>query len=124
MRKSMGMGRLTSIKAHDDRYTGFTKIAGTLEGKGVETEVYERGTIQIIPQLTYKTSGDRNIYRSVHEALVNGRDKSRRICMISAQARLDDINKDVKSYLSEDDKLAEELQTLNDIISRELEEER
>ena len=42
MEEKTGFGRLTTINDHDERYENFPNIADTLEGKGVEVEVYER----------------------------------------------------------------------------------
>lgn len=123
MRKSMGMGRLTTIHAHDVRYTGLLEVSKTLEERGIETEVYERGIVQRIPKLTYKTSASKNIYSSVYEALINGRNESRRICMLDAKERLDSIISEINLYFSNDKKIVEQLERLILVITEELDRE-
>ena len=120
MKKSMGIGRLTSIKAHDVRYEGFQSIANTLEGKGIEVEVYERGVTAFEPRMIYKTSLSNNKYNSVNDAILYGREKSRKICMRNAQERLETINKEIYSFYGENAEILAQLDCLNAIINTEL----
>ena len=82
MKESMAFGRLTSIKAHDERYYNFPNVAATLEDKGAVVEVYERGGLKDdFPQIIYRTNNPRNKYKSTVEALEAGRKNSLKECM-------------------------------------------
>lgn len=118
MNKSMGFGRLTTIDAHDVRYNNFTKIASTLEGRNIEVEVYKRAIGKKVPTMTYKTSDDTCEYKSVMEALMGAREESYKLCMESANERLDLINKEIK-YYTVDGNILGELEKLNNIFNKE-----
>ena len=75
MKKAMGIGRMTTIESHNKKYNNFLNIAGTLERRGVEVEVFERSEDIVNPNMTYKTSGKNSRYNSVVEALIRGRKK-------------------------------------------------
>ena len=111
-RKKVGVGRLTSIDAHDKRYDGFTRTAGELEKNGIEVEVYRRGMVPDKPLLLYRTRGKSNKYGSVLEALSAAREDSYRKMLRTAAARLQSINDEILS-LGDDDDLSIELNKLN-----------
>ena len=70
MKKNMGIGRLTQIESHNKKYSGFTNVATTLEARGVEVEVYERGEDMSNLRMIYKTSNKNNTYSSVLESIL------------------------------------------------------
>lgn len=122
MRKSMGIGRLTTIESHDSKYDNFPKVASTIEARNVEVEVYERSkSIENIsrPQMTYKTKSNSNIYSSVEEALQRGRQTSRKRCLSCAESRLEDIKNDILCF-KDDIGLVMEFEKLESIIKGEL----
>lgn len=113
MEEKSGFGRLTTIKDHDERYKNFPNIALTLEGKGVEVEVYERTEDIKNPKLTYKTSDEKNsIYYSVSQAIELGREISREKCYETYEERLEYINYKFED-LNANEGLMEELNKLN-----------
>lgn len=118
MKKSMGIGRMTTIESHDKKYENFPNIAGTLETRGVEVEIYERSKDIANPKRTYKTSRQNHIYNSVREALINGRNSSKRICMENAVNRIEKIRRDLQE-LGEEDKFKIQIEILNSIINKE-----
>lgn len=117
MEEKTGFGRLTPIAEHDERYNNFPNIASTLEGKGIEVEVYERTEDYKKPKLTYKTSNkESNIYSSVSEALEQGRNTSKEKCYENYEERLENINNKFKE-LNVNDGLMQELNKLNLIFN-------
>lgn len=123
MRKSMGVGRLTTVSSHNSKYDNFPSIASKLESKGVEVEVYERSTtIEDIakPIMIYKTSSKTNAHLSVERALQAGRNNSQKICLKNAMERLESLKKDIESY-KDDEELLVEFKKIEAIIKRELE---
>ena len=123
MRKSMGVGRLTTVSSHNSKYDKFPGIASRLESKGVEVEVYERSTtIEDIakPIMIYKTSSQTNIHLSVERALQAGRNNSKKNCLKNAMERLESIKKDIESY-RDDEELLVEFKKVEAIIRQELE---
>ncbi len=121
MKKSMGIGRITTIESHDNKYNNFPNIAGTLETRGVEVEVYERSEDIGNPKMTYKTSGKNSIYNSVGEALIKGRNNSNRICIKNVMQRFEMIKKDLQKF-GEEDKYSNQIETLAKIIEQEIKE--
>ena len=116
MEEKSGFGRLTTIKDHDERYENFPNIALTLEGKGVEVEVYERTDDIKNPKLTYKTSNKKvNIYDSVSQAIKLGRETSRKKCYETYEERLEYINYKFKEF-NVNDGLMKELNKLNEMF--------
>lgn len=120
MKKAMGIGRLTTIESHDNKYNNFPNIAGTLETRGIEVEVYERSEYIGNPKMTYKTSSTNSIYNSVGEALIKGRNNSNRICIKNAIQRLESIKKDLQGF-EEKDKYNNQIETLSKVIEQEIE---
>lgn len=121
MRKSMGIGRLTTVESHNNKYENFPRVASTLEGRNVEVEIFERSrNPQDISNLImiYKTTGNSR-YSSTQEALTRGRQNSRRLCMINAEKRLNEIRKEILSF-GEDIGLITEFQKLELMIQKEL----
>lgn len=118
MKKSMGIGRMTSIESHNQKYDNFIDVALTLEGKGVEVEVYERTKDIANPKRTYKTSRKDNIYISVREALICGRINSERLCMENAANRIESIKRDLQD-LKEYNKFKSQIEILDFIIKNE-----
>ena len=118
MQKLMGMGRFTTIKAHDKRYEQFPKTAREQMNKGVETEVYERTDDRKCPKIIYKSSSTTNEYASMEEAMSAGRKRSFVKCMQTAKERLIKINADMKELKIEKPEMLQQLQTLNDIINQ------
>lgn len=122
MRKSMGIGRLTTVESHDSKYDNFPKVAATLEDKGVEVEVFERSKSaedMANPIMTYKTTCKSNIYMSVEKALYIGRNNSKKTCLNTAMNRLESIRKDIECF-SDDGGLVNEFTKLEKIIQYEL----
>ena len=117
MRKKSGVGRLVNINEHDERYTNLLNIAGSLEEKGIEVEVYERSEDITNPLLIYKTSWSNNTYDSVELAIHKGREKSKIICIENAEARLEAINNEISSYIDNSIFLPD-LQRLNEIFTK------
>lgn len=122
MQKLMGMGRFTTIKAHDKRYEQFPKTAREQMNKGVETEVYERTDDRKCPKIIYKSSSTTNEYASMEEAMSAGRKRSFVKCMQTAKERLIKINADMKELKIEKPEMLQQLQTLNDIINQAIKE--
>ena len=122
MQKLMGMGRFTTIKAHDKRYEQFTKTAREQMNKGVETEVYERTDDRKCPKIINKSSSTTNEYASMEEAMSAGRKRSFVKCMQTAKERLIKINADMKELKIEKPEMLQQLQTLNDIINQAIKE--
>lgn len=118
MQKLMGMGRFTTIKAHDKRYEQFPKTAREQMNKGVETEVYERTDDRRCPRMIYKSSSHTNEYASMEEAMSAGRKRSFIKCMQTVKDRLNKINADMKELKIEKPEMLQQLQTLNDIINQ------
>ena len=123
MKKAMGIGRMTTIESHDKKYNNFLNIAGTLETRGVEVEVFERSEDIANPKMTYKTSAKNNRYNSVVEALIRGRNNSSRICMNNAIRRLECIKNDLQEF-GEKDKYMGQIQILTKIIGKEMEKKK
>ena len=123
MKKTMGIGRMTTIESHDKKYNNFLNIAGTLETRGVEVEVFERSEDIANPKMTYKTSAKNNRYNSVVEALIRGRNNSSRICMNNAIRRLECIKNDLQEF-GEKDKYMGQIQILTKIIGKEMEKKK
>ena len=122
MRKSMGIGRLTTIESHDNKYYNFPKVVSTIEARNVEVEVYERSkSAEDIsrPQMIYKTSSNSNIYSSVEEALQRGRQTSKKRCLFCVESRLEDIKNDILGF-KDDLGLVMEFEKLESIIRGEL----
>lgn len=116
MVEKSGFGRLTTIKDHDERYENFPNIALTLEGRGVEVEVYERTEDIKNPKLTYKTSNrECNIYNSVAQAFEQGRETSRKKCFETYEDRLEYINYKFKEF-NANEELVIELNKLNEMF--------
>jgi hypothetical protein len=120
MKKAMGIGRMTTIESHDKKYNNFLNIAGTLEIRGVEVEVFERSEDIAKPNMTYKTSGKNSRYNSVMEALIEGRNNSSRICMNKARQRLERIKCDLQEC-EEEEKYKEQMEIVTKIIEQEIE---
>lgn len=114
MKYSIGIGRLTTIEDHDIRYKNFPNIANTLEDRGIEVEVYERSADISNPKMTYKTSSNNNIYKSVNDALMAGRRKSYDLCKSNAKERILNINHEMR-IIGDDKLLADQLHILNSI---------
>jgi hypothetical protein len=118
MKKNMGIGRMTAIESHDKKYSNFLNIAGTLETRGVEVEVYERSNEIANPKMTYKTSSENRMYNSVIEALIAGRNNSKKICMKNSIERLQSIKSDLKEF-GEIDKYKKQIEILSTVIEKE-----
>ena len=125
MIENMGIGRLATIEAHDRRYESFTEVAKELERRDIEVEVYERSeSLETIayPILLYKTSSSQNIYHSVQEALAEGRKKSYKKCKANILERLQELNKKLKGLAERNLEFKTELDKLNEILTRGIEE--
>ena len=94
MKQYIGMGRLTSIDAHNVRYDSFTALIPTLEGKGIEVDVYERGATQSTPILL-RADKDNSRFPTVQNAVEFGRSESQRACMKNAERRLTLIEQEI-----------------------------
>ena len=123
MKKAMGIGRMTAIGSHDRKYNNFLNIAGTLEKRGLEVEVYERSKDIANPKITYKTSNKNNIYNSVEEALLKGRENSKKVCMETAINRLEKIKKDLQEF-GEEEKFESQIQALTKVIEQGIKKEK
>lgn len=127
MIQNMGIGRFATIKAHDSRYESFTENAKILENKDVEVEVYERAEeydkIEE-PKLLYKTSSKENKYKSVYEALIEGRKNSFNKCKNMISTRLNAINEDLEMLNQNNPKFKEEVKKLNNIFYMSIKQER
>lgn len=123
MRKRMGVGRLTTVSSHNNKYDSFTDTASRLENKGIEVEVYERSINSediARPIMIYKTSSKVNLYSSAERALQAGRNNSRKICLKKANERLKSIKNDIELY-KDDEGLLIEFKKAEAIIKQELE---
>lgn len=118
MQRIMGIGRFTTIKAHDKRYEQFPKTAREQMNKGVEIEVYERTEDRKCPKMIYKSSSHTNQYASMEEALLAGRRRSYIKCMQTAKDRLDKINEDMRELKIEKTEMLDQLKDLNNIINQ------
>ena len=118
MKNSMYFGRLTSIKAHDDRYYNFPNVAETLEDKGAIVEVYERGGLRDdLPRIIYRTNNSKNKYKSTIEALKAGRKNSLVECMKSdPKGRMERLRRQMEVLETSEGPL-EQLKATEDIIN-------
>ena len=119
MRENIGVGRLATIEAHDIRYKNFTEVAKVLEGRNIEVEVYERAKNydQIgNPNMIYKTSKVQKKYRTVEEALNEGRKKSYELCRSNIKVRLEQINDNLNVLCINNANMQKELENLNEIL--------
>lgn len=92
MKKNMGIGRLTTVDAHDIRYKNLPQIVTPLENRGIEVEVYERSTTVGNLNILYKTNSCENIpCKSVNEAIGVGRERSYQNWKQSAETRFKKI---------------------------------
>lgn len=120
MKKIMGMGRFTTIEAHNKRYEQFPKTARNQMNKGVNIEIYERTLDRTSPKLIY-SSFDTNNKISMEQALNDGRVRSFKECMKTAKYRLEVINKDMKELVDVNNKkMYEQLDMLNNILNQSL----
>ncbi len=120
MKKKLGVGRLTTIAAHDKRYDGFTTTALTLERMGIGVEVFKRNPkLQADPILLYGTGMEDLPHKSVLEALTMARLESHNACLETAEARLASINEDFQNFDEETD-INVELAKLNALFERVL----
>ena len=120
MKKKVGVGRLTTIEAHDKRYDGFTKTALTLEDKGILVEVYKRAPkLMDPPTLLYRTGRKGLTYGSVLEAITKAREESHAACLKTAPERLRTINEDLLALDSKTDVFVE-LDKLNKLFEEVL----
>ena len=116
MKKRIGVGRLTTIAAHDKRYDGFTTTALTLEKIGIGVEVFKRNPkLQADPILLYGTGAIGLPHKTVLEALTMARLESHNACLQNAEARLASINEDFQS-LDEQTDIQTELAKLNELF--------
>ena len=119
----MGIGRLATIDAHNTRYNNFTEVAKVLENRNVEVEVYERTrnyTEIGKPIMIYKTSREANNFKTVEDALCEGRKKSYELCFDNnIKERLEIINKDLKQLSENNQNIENELKNLNQIFMSE-----
>ena len=76
MKKNIGVGRWTSIEAHDIRYNNLENVITSLEERNVHVEVYERSLKIEDPQILYKTGDTGCRCVSVKDALEFGVVKS------------------------------------------------
>lgn len=118
MRQAMGVGRLTTIKAHNKRYEQFPKTARVQANKGVEIEVYERTKNVSNPKMIYKTSSNENKYSCFEEALEQGRKRSFLEYRINAKERLENINRKLLVLDEYDVGIMQQLEELNCIIEK------
>lgn len=118
MKKSMGIGRMTTIESHEKKYHNFLNVAETLERRGVEVEVYERSVEVANPKRTYKTSKADSTYSSVKEAIIMGRNNSQRICMKTIASRIESIKNDLKE-IGEEKKFERQTEALDSLIKKE-----
>ena len=123
MKKNMGIGRFTTIEAHDKRFYQFPKTARIQADKGVEIEVYERGQDIAEPVMIYKSSCKENKYANFEEALNIGRENSLKQCVTNASKRLECIGRELQLLEQEDSKVFIELKRLRDIIDKILNKE-
>lgn len=127
MRQNMGIGRFATIKAHDSRYESFTEIASLLEGKDIEVEVYERSeSYETIgsPKLLYKTSSKDNKYKSVQEAVTEGRKRSLERCKYNIPERIKAINEDLENLNESNPEFKAEVEKLNSILLQSINKRR
>ena len=119
----MGIGRFTTIEAHDKRFYQFPKTARIQANKGVEIEVYERGQDISEPVMIYKSSCTDNKYANFEEALNIGRGNSLKQCITNASNRLECIDRELQLLEQGDSKVFIELKQLKDIIDKILNKE-
>lgn len=120
MRQAMGIGRLTTIQAHNKRYEQFPKTAGIQANKGVEIEVYERTKDIENLKIIYKTFSNNNRYSCFEEALVDGRQRSFLEYRINAKNRLKNINEKLSILDKDDIGIKQQLEELNYIIEKSI----
>lgn len=123
MKKNMGIGRFTTIEAHDKRFFQFPKTARMQADKGIEIEVYERGQDIAEPVMIYKSSCKDNKYANFEEAINIGRNNSLKQCINNALNRLEYIERELQSLEKKDSKVFIELKKLIHIIDKTLSKE-
>lgn len=116
MKRKTGLGRLTKISEHDDRYFGLVDTIKRLKSIDVDIEVYERSKSSFLPVLIYKTSNKDNMYSDAYEALVAAREKSRIDCIKTSHIRLEKIIEDLKK-IGDFEKLYSEIEQLKAIFN-------
>lgn len=117
MKRKTGLGRLTKISEHDDRYFSLVDTIKRLDLTNVEIEVYERSKNNKLPQLIYKTSNNNNVYSNAYEALMDARKKSQIECVKTSDIRLKKIIEDLKK-IGDFEKLYSEIERLNSIFNK------
>ncbi len=121
MKKSIGIGRLTDVESHDIRYANLPKIAGTLENRGIEVEVYERTENIGGLNLLYKTNGS-SLCKSVNDAITIGRNRSRNNWKGTANERLSAIKAKLE-VLEDNPKVLEQVKEIEYIVKEECKDE-
>lgn len=116
MKRKTGLGRLTKISEHDDRYFSLVDTIKRLNSTNVEIEVYERKKGSDLPELIYKTSNNNNVYSDAYEALIDARKKSHIDCIKTSDIRLKKVIEDLKK-IGDFEKLYSEIQQLKAIFN-------
>lgn len=93
MKEKMGIGRFITLQSHDKRYTQFPKTAKEQEKKGVQIEVYERGSVINNPILLYDNKHHNSSFNSFEEALNYGRKHSFQQCKSNIIDRIAEIER-------------------------------
>ena len=123
MKKTMGIGRITTVESHNLKYDNFPKVVSTLEKRNIPVEVYERSdSLDDIskPKMIYQTGNSANIYQSVNCAILAGRRNSVRKSLRTAKFRLEIIKKEILQFEKERDGILLQYEELEKIIDNEL----
>lgn len=119
MKKSIGIGRWTTIQSHNERYDNLINVVSLLEGRGVQVEVYERSDEIENPALLYMTNNKFSKCCSVIDAILTGRKRSYEKWKKTAKQRIESIN-DEMECIEENEKILNEVKLLKKITMNEL----
>lgn len=97
MKKSIGIGRWTTIKSHNERYGNLINVASSLESRGVRVEVYERSDEIENPTLLYMSNNNCSRCYSVKDAMLTGRKRSYEKWKKTARQRIESINDEMEA---------------------------
>ena len=114
MKKSLGIGRWTDIDFHDVRYNNLPIIAGSLEKRGIEVEIFERSGIVTGVHRLYKTGNNNNECKSVQESIAKGRINSYNNWKRNAEARIRNIKNNIE-MLEDDSKILQQINIIEEM---------
>lgn len=125
MKEATGIGRFITLQAHDKRYIQFPKTAKEQEKKGVQIEVYERGSIINSPILLYDNKHSNNKFNNFEEALKFGRKHSFQQCKDNIANRISEIERRLNSMNTNESSILKQLEQFKfELRLRESEMER